>query len=363
MTALSGSFESKVSPRGLPVSWLMVGLATGLAASILTGVGIGAVAISPSQFVSILLDGIGIGGGAAYSEQQAAVLLAIRLPRVFFGVIVGVGLSVSGTAMQAVFRNPLADPGVVGVSSGAAFAAVACIVFNRHFAAFIPVWLTLFQLPIAAFAGAWVASLATARLARRGGATSVGTMLLAGIAVTVVAEALRGLLIFGATDDQLRAATFWGFGSLGGATWTSLAILSAFVLPASFALLRTGRQMNALLLGDAEAGHLGLDVERLKRRAVVCATLAVGASVAFAGIIVFVGLIVPHALRLAIGPDHRRLLPGAALLGATLLTFADVLARTCVKPAELPIGVVTGLIGAPFFLWLLATDRGLRGTP
>lgn len=339
----------------------MAGLGIGLVASVLMAVGTGAVTISPSQFVSILLDRIGVGGGAAYTEQQAAVLLAIRLPRVLFGVIVGVGLSVSGAAMQAVFRNPLADPGVVGVSSGAALAAVACIIFNRHFAALIPAQLALFQLPISAFAGAWLASTTTARLARRGGATSIGTMLLAGIAVTVVAEALRGLLIFGATDDQLRAATFWGFGSLGGATWTSLTILSVFVIPASFLILKTGRRMNALLLGEAEAGHLGLDVERVKRRLVICATLAVGASVAFSGIIVFVGLIVPHALRLAVGPDHRRLLPGAALLGATLLTSADVVARTCVKPAEIPIGVVTGLIGAPFFLWLLATDRGLRG--
>jgi iron complex transport system permease protein len=340
------------------VQW---GLGLLLVACLLAGAGVGAVAISPAQVLSILLERIGIEGLTAYSEQQAGVFFAIRLPRVLFGLVVGVGLSVSGVAMQAVFRNPLADPGVTGLSSGAACAAVACIVFNRWMAGILPPWAIPFELPVAAFAGAWCASRATVALARRGGVTSVGTMLLAGIAVTVLAEAARGLMIFGATDDQLRAATFWGFGSLGGGTWATLGILALFVLPPSAFLLGTGRRLNALLLGDAEAGHLGLDVERLKRWAILCATLAVGASVAFCGIIVFVGLVVPHLLRMAIGPDHRRLLPGSALLGASVLIGADLVSRTCVRPAELPIGVVTGLVGAPFFFWLLANDRSLGG--
>lgn len=323
----------------------------------------GAVEISLAQCVSILAHKLGLRLSWHFTAEQEATLLSIRLPRVLTGLLVGAGLGVSGAAMQGLFRNPLADPSLVGISSGAALAATATVIVGDalSFSLFgLPLALQLFAFPAAAFAGALVTSLLVYRLATIAGQTVVATLLLAGIAINALAQACSGFLTFYATDTQIRSLTFWKLGSLGGATWTSLGALAPFVLAPAVLLPRLARPLNAMLLGESEAGHLGYDVERVKREVVVLVSLAVGAAVAFTGLIGFVGLVVPHLLRLLLGPDHRRLLPGALLLGASLLVGADLVARTVVAPAELPIGVLTAIIGAPFFLWLLLRDRKWR---
>ena len=344
--------------RGL---WALWALALGLAGVFVAALGTGAVTISPGQVLAILADRLGLSLPWAFETRQAMVLFGIRLPRVVLGVLVGAGLSVSGTAMQGLFRNPLADPALVGVSSGAALGAVGVIVLG---AALPAAWAGLagpFLLPLAAFAGGALATLLVYRLATSEGRTSVATMLLAGIAINAVAGAGTGLMTFLADDDQLRDLMFWTLGSLGGATWTRLAVVAPLVLVGIAATLPLARPLNALLLGEAEAGHLGIDTQHVKRRVIVLAALVVGAATAVSGIIGFIGLVVPHLLRLALGPDHRYLLPGSALLGASLLLGADLLARTLLAPAELPIGIVTALVGGPFFLWLLLR-QGRRNT-
>ncbi|MBX3015569.1 MAG: iron ABC transporter permease [Caldilineaceae bacterium] len=335
----------------------LIGLLIGLVVAILFAVGIGAVAIAPGQVLAILAKQIGITLPWAFTEQQAAVLLAIRIPRVLLGSLIGAGLAVSGAALQGLFRNPLADPGLIGVSSGAALAAVATIVLGATFASALFQTLGLFTLPLVAFAGSVGATLLVYQLSLVAGRTVVATMLLAGIAVNALLGAFTGLLTFVATDAQLRNITFWGLGSVSGATWRSVWAVMPFIALTLLLLPRLARPLNALALGEAEANHLGFAVERTKRLIVVLVALTVGASVALTGIIGFVGLLVPHLLRLLVGPDHRVLLPGSALLGATLLLLADLVARTIVAPAELPIGIVTAMIGAPTFLWLLLRDR------
>jgi iron complex transport system permease protein len=322
-----------------------------------TGLAVGAVAISPGQVGAILADQVGLSLPWAYETRQALVLTGIRLPRVLLGVGVGGGLAVSGAVMQGLFRNPLADPSLIGVSSGAALAAVVTIVLGSTFFGAWADALGPFLLPASAFVGGVGATVIVYRLGTRNGDTSVATMLLAGIAINALAGAGTGLMTFIADDDQLRDLTFWTLGSLGGATWTQLAVVGPCLLGGMIAAPFLARPLNALLLGEGEAYHLGVDTERVKKLVVTLAALVVGAAVAVSGVIGFIGLVVPHLLRLAVGPDHRVLIPGSALLGGALLLGADVLARTIVAPAELPIGIVTALVGAPFFLWLLLRDR------
>ncbi|MGQ9897713.1 MAG: FecCD family ABC transporter permease [Acidobacteriota bacterium] len=340
--------------------WLLGGLAGTLCGIILLAAGIGAVSISPAQSLSILAEQLGLEVGVPFSEQQRAVLLTIRLPRVLFGVLIGAGLGLAGAAMQGIFRNPLADPGIIGVSSGAALAAVLCIRTNGWLFGAAGGVLTMYQLPIAAFLGGSAAAFVIYRLARREGTLSVGLLLLAGIALAMLAEALRGALIFTATDDQLRSVTFWSLGSLGAASWGNLAVVALLSIPAMAWLRRLAHPLDALLLGEAEARHLGFEVATITRQVIVAATLIVGATVAFAGIIGFIGLVAPHLVRLATGPGHRVLLAGSALLGACLAVLGDLLARTVVSPAEMPLGVVTASLGAPCFLWLLLREKGFR---
>ena len=333
------------------------GLAALLLGTVVAGLGIGAVPIGPGQVLAILGEQVGVGLPWAFDVRQELVLTAIRLPRVVLGVLVGAGLAASGALMQGLFRNPLADPGLIGVSSGAALAAVVTIVAGPLL---IGAWadaLGPFLLPAMAFVGGAGATLLVYRLATREGRTSVATMLLAGVALNALAGAGTGLMTFLADDDQLRDLTFWMLGSLGGATWTRLAVVAPLLLAAVCAAPWFSRSLNAMLLGEREARHLGIDTQRVKRSVIGLAALAVGAGVAVSGIIGFVGLVVPHLVRLALGPDHRLVLPGSVLLGGALLVGADLLARTIAAPAELPIGIVTSLVGGPFFLWLLLRDR------
>jgi len=338
------------------LSLTLIVLGVLLLAAVLLNVGIGAVRIPPSQVAAILLGQLGVALDVPYAPQQEAVLLAIRLPRVLLGVLVGAALAVAGAAMQGLFRNPLADPGLLGVSSGAALAAASVIVLGGTLGV-SGAWL----LPVAAFLGGLLVTLLVYRLATTGGRTAVATMLLAGVAVNALAGSGVGFLTFLADDAQLRDLTFWSLGSLGGVTWRSLAAAAPLMLAAILVLPRFARPLNAFLLGEAEAGHLGVRVEVVKVGTVLLTACAVGAAVSVSGIIGFVGLVVPHLLRLAVGPDHRVLLPGSVLLGASLLLLADLVARTVVAPAELPIGIVTSLVGGPFFLWLLLKFRRRAG--
>jgi len=339
---------------------VLTGLMLLLVVALLAGVGIGAVPISPPQVMAILLEKV-MGQpilDVPYETRQAAVLLTIRLPRVLLGILVGAGLAVSGAAIQGLFRNPLAAPGLIGISSGATLAAVIVIVLGATVLEGLSQVLGRFTLPVAAFLGGVVTTWLIYKLSNQGGTTQVATMLLAGVAINALSGAVTGILTFMATDEQLRSITFWSLGSLGGASWQALSAAAPLILISLLAIPFLAQPLNALLLGEAEAGHLGIHVERVKRWLVLWVALAVGASVAVSGAIGFIGLVVPHLLRLTVGPDHRLVLPGSALLGATLLLAADLLARTIVVPAELPIGIVTSLIGGPFFLWLLLRNRG-----
>ncbi len=312
---------------------------------------------SDASATTILLDLM--GRSDAVSLRDRVIIYDIRLPRVLMGVLVGAALAVSGAVMQGLFRNPLADPGLVGVSAGAGLGAVSVIVLGGTLLAPLTAALGILTLPLSAFFGGLITTMILYRVATRRGQTSVATMLLAGIALAALSGALTGVLIFMADDRQLRDLTFWGLGSLAGATWIKIASISPIVIAALAVTPFLARGLNALALGETTANHLGIPVQRLKYAAIVSVAAAVGASVAVSGGIGFVGIVVPHLLRLAIGPDNRYLLPASALLGASLLLLADAVARTIVAPAELPIGIVTALFGAPFFLWILLRKRGV----
>lgn len=297
--------------------------------------------------------------GEALALHERVVLLDIRLPRLLTGILVGAALAVSGAVMQGLFRNPLADPGIVGVGAGAGLGAVLAIVLGGMLPASLAMLAGPHLVPIAAFLGGWGSTLVLYRVSTRQGRTSVATMLLAGIAMGALAGALTGLMVYIADDQQLRDLTFWGLGSLAGASWTKIAASAPIILLALVAAPALARALNAFTLGEAAAAHLGIPVQRMKNIAILTVAGATGAAVAISGGIGFIGIVVPHLLRLAMGPDHRYLLPASALLGASLLLGADMIARVIVAPAELPIGIVTAVLGAPVFLWILLKRRGL----
>ena len=333
---------------------------------LLTGVALfsmawGAVEISLLQALAILATQIGVDLPWPFDASQETVLLSIRLPRAILGATVGGALALSGATMQGMFRNPLADPQLIGVSSGAALAAVTTIVLGGLVMVSTSGLAFQLALPVAAFIGGSAATLIVYQISNRSGRTVVATMLLAGIAIQAIASAGIGGLIFIADDGQLRTLNFWLLGSLAGGTWDVVLPTLLFVAAPIFIIPMFARPLNAFLLGESEAGHVGIDVERMKRILVGLVALAAGASVAATGIIGFVGLVVPHILRLLVGADHRVLLPGSILLGGTLLIAADLIARTVVVPAELPIGIVTSLIGGPFFIWLIIRNRSQSG--
>lgn len=357
MTSRADPAQVSLHQRQVRAFWLLALLALLLTLSVLLNAGMGAVRISPAEALSIVLERVGVETGVSFEARQEAVLLAIRMPRVVLAVLVGAALAVTGAAMQGLFRNPLADPGLLGVSSGAALAAVTIIVFGGLLQGFLGAWL----LPAAAFLGGLVVTFFVYLISTRGSRTDVATMLLAGVAINALAGSGTGLLVFVADDNQLRDITFWSLGSLGGVTWTSLGAAAPFMLVAILLLPQLAGGLNAFLLGESEAGHLGVNTQMTKLAVIFLSAAAVGAAVSVSGIIGFVGLVVPHLIRLAVGPDHRVLLPASVLLGASLLLLADLFARTVVIPAELPIGIVTSLVGGPFFLWLLLQGRQRMG--
>lgn len=297
--------------------------------------------------------------GEDISVRDSLILFDIRLPRLFMGILVGAALAVSGAVMQGLFRNPLADPGLVGVSAGAGLGAISAIVLGAMLPVSVQTGLGYFTVPAAAFLGGWASTLLLYRISTSRGRTSVAVMLLGGIALGALAGALSGILVYMADDAQLRDLTFWGLGSLAGATWQKLWLAAPLILLALAMTPFLARALNALALGEAPAAHLGIPVQLMKNISILSVAAAVGAAVAASGGIGFIGIVVPHLLRLMIGPDHRYLLPNAALLGAVLLLVADMISRTIIAPAELPIGIVTATLGGPFFLYILLRNRSL----
>ncbi len=338
---------------------LMVVLLT-LGASLIAAASFGAVEVPALSVLGVVLERAGMTVPWEFDRESAGLLWAIRIPRVLFGALVGATLAAAGGALQGLFRNPLADPSVIGVSSGAALATASFIVLGGWLldGAVAAVWVP-WLMPVAAFGGASVTAVLVLTVSRQRGRAnpSVATMLLAGIAINALAGAGTGLLTSVANDTQLRALAFWSLGSLGGATWSVLSIAAIPMLLSLALLLRAARPLDLLLLGEREATHLGVSTDRLRQQVIAGVALGVGTAVAFAGMIGFVGLIIPHLVRMVVGPSHRGVLPLSALLGATLLVLTDLGARTLTSPAELPIGAVTAALGAPVFLWMVVRHR------
>lgn len=345
MIPVQASMPAGTVRRVRPV---LLGLAVLVVLGVLLELAVGAASLDLPRAVACL-----VAPDPSCDPSDHYILTALRLPRAIGAVVVGAGLAVAGCAMQGLFRNPLADPTLVGVSSGAALGSGLAIVFGRV----LPVLPGGFTQPVLAFAGGLTATWLVHALARVRGQTSVVGLLLAGIAVTALAGSALGLLSYVSDDRQLRDLSLWLLGGLGGITRDVAFILVPLVALSGGLLWRRARHLDALLLGESEAFHLGVDVERLRRRVITEVALAVGVCVAFTGIIGFVGLVVPHLLRGLVGPRHRVLVPAAALGGAGLLLFADAAARTMLAPAELPVGILTSLLGAPVFLTLLARVR------
>lgn len=327
---------------------VLFALAVALLVAVVFSIATGAVSIGPEELFAM----IGIGD-APFTDRQVAVLQVVRLPRVLVALLAGAALAVGGAAMQALFRNPLADPSLIGISSGAGFMAAVAITMSAQLVQLIGAWTGFVALPVMAFCGALVTALLVFAISRDGGRTSVPAMLLAGIGITAITGALTGLLVYMASESQLRSITFWMLGSLGGADRTALFILLVAVPVPLWLVLRSHRQLNTLALGESQSRYLGVDPERVKRIIVLCTSIMVGATVALCGVIGFLGLVVPHILRMVAGADNRYLLIGSMLGGAVLLCAADTVARTIAAPAEIPIGVITALCGAPVFLLLL----------
>ena len=341
---------------------ILISLSFLLFAFIVLSAGNGALHISPMQVISIVLHKVGISNLTAFDEGQYNVFWIIRFPRVILGLLIGAALALSGAALQGLFRNPLADPGLIGISAGASLSAVLVIVCLSTLSAtpyfyLIEGMVGYYTLNIVTFIGSCITSLIVFNVARTNGKTNVTTMLLGGIAINALCGALIGLITYYATDAELRNITFWSLGSLGGASWNTVFTILPFVLIPIVFLPSLSKALNTLSLGEKEASYLGVSVDRLKFQIIILSTLAVGSAVAVAGIIGFVGLVVPHVLRMMGGFNQRYILIGSSLAGALLLTGSDLLARVIVAPAELPIGVITALIGTPIFVWILLRHK------
>ncbi|MFA5900167.1 MAG: iron ABC transporter permease [Hyphomicrobium sp.] len=361
MTSEAVSLPSRRSSRAhhFTATQVIVGSAILLAIAALASLSLGPTGITLSSLPRALMSVFGVTDDATAARERL-VLFDIRLPRTLLGMFVGASLAIAGAIMQGLFRNPLADPGLIGVSSGAALAAVATIALGNGIAAPLLQPLGVYALPVAAFVGGIATTGILVMIAGRHGQLMVGTLLLAGIALGALSGALTGLIAYASDDRELRDLTFWSMGSLGGANWPKVLAVMPFALLVVVLTPWLIRGLNGFLLGEAEAFHLGVNVERTKFVSIVVTAASVGAAVAVAGIIGFVGIVVPHVVRLLAGADHRVVLPGSALLGATLMLVADIAARLIVRPAELPIGIVMAAIGTPVFLHLVMR-RGIGG--
>jgi iron complex transport system permease protein len=318
---------------------------------------VGAVSIPTADVALVLLQKLGLFSSIEIDATHEIVLTTIRLPRILMTLLIGAALGVSGAALQGLFRNPLVEPSLIGVSGGAAAAVVLVIVFGSAWSLPATGWLHDSAIALMAFGGGLGATLLVLKLSNQQGKTNIAVLILIGVAINALAGAIIGLAIFYADDNQLRTFTFWTLGDLGGATWDKLILAGPLLCFAAIALTFFSNQLNAFSLGEAEAFHMGVDTERTKRVIIVLSAMAVGISVSMAGMIGFIGLVVPHVIRVSFYADNELVLPAAVICGALLLVVADLIARTIVSPSELPIGVVTALLGAPFFIALLLNAK------
>ncbi len=317
---------------------------------LLCAVSFGAVSIKISEMFSAFSHFV---KGEKPANIYEAVFLQIRLPRVLLCAVTGAILSASGVLMQGLFRNPIVEPGLVGTSAGAAFGASLVFVLSASLAPHIKAITGPFLVPLFAFAGGLLATYIVYSLSKNMRKVSITSLLLIGIAVNAIGLSGTGFMSYLARDPQARSITFWSFGTFAGATWSQFFITAVVAGIIFIIALRYSKQLNALLLGEEEASYLGVDTDRLKRRVMILNTAMVSVATAFVGVISFMGLIVPHVLRLLIGSDNKKLLPASMLAGAVLLTLADMGARLLLAPAEIPIGIITSFVGAPIFILLL----------
>jgi iron complex transport system permease protein len=334
----------------------MVWLAVLLPAAMLLAAATGAVVFNASDLWSALTAGPGAVATDPTATNFAAILWGIRLPRVILAALVGAALALAGAAVQGLFRNPLADPGLIGVSAGAAVGAVVCFLFG---------WQGLWGgwlLPLMAFAGSLLSVLLLRAFNTGFEAGGTAKLILAGVALNALLGSVLGFVLYSASDSALRSMTFWTLGGCGGANWLQNGVLAVFFVAGAVVLGRHARALDALQLGEVQAADLGVSIYRVRGEIIVASALLVGAATAFAGVIGFIGLVAPHMVRLLLGGLHRWILPGSVLLGATLLVLADLGARTLVAPAELAVGILTAAAGAPFFLWLLRRPSSWSAT-
>ncbi len=351
------TFSDKLHVQRISVVSLLVLL---FFISVIFGLAIGALSIPAKNTLYILLDYLNPFFSHSHDSVQQTVISDLRGPRVLLGALTGASLAIAGACFQSLFRNPLADPAVIGVSAGAATAAVFYIVVGQGVFIAMLGYAPLLGLPIAAIAGAMIAVLILYTFVNRREGIDVATLLLAGIALNAFCSAITGILVFLSDDQQLRELTFWTLGSLTRAQWETVLPMLVVMMIIMVILMLKGNALNAFSLGEADAFHLGYDVNKIKKGLIFFGAAAVGCAVALTGIIGFIGLVVPHIVRLLIGADNRYVLVASAILGAGLLITADIFARVIVQPAEMPIGIITSLIGAPFFMYLL-TRRRLLG--
>lgn len=340
--------------RRIPAGPLVSGLALGLIAAVLLALGMGAVDVSPAAVVGIVLDHLGIGGGPAYTATQDAVVWSIRLPRVLLAALVGAGLAVAGVGFQGIFRNPLADSQVIGISSGAALGTVLVVLAAEPIVGALAA-------PVGGILGALGATTIVYRSARHGGRTEVVTLVLAGFAVAAIGSAAAGFISVAADDPRLGSALFYTLGTVSVATWRLLWFSLPFIAVGLLVMPTTAARLDLVLLGEREASHIGVRVGRLRLTVVLAGAFIVGPAVAATGVIGFVGLLVPHTIRLVAGPGHRLLIPASALGGSIVVVLADLVARTVASPLEVPVGLLTALVGGPVFLWLLRATRREHG--
>ncbi|WP_300404535.1 iron ABC transporter permease [Nocardioides sp.] len=343
------------APRRARATALLALLAGALLVSALAAAGSGQLAVPLPEVAGSVFHRVGLDIGPLPAHPRGDVTLwTIRFPRVVMAMLVGAALAVAGAVMQGVFGNPLAEPSIVGVSSGAAVAAASSIVFGLTFAG---TW----TIAVCAFVGGLVTTLAVYGLSRADGRTEVVTLVLTGIAVNAVAAAGLGMLMFLGDTQAREQIVFWQLGSLNGSRWQYVGVVAPLVAVGIVASLLSARSLDLLALGERQARHLGVHVERLRILLVVVVALLTAAAVSFCGIVAFVGLVVPHLVRMVTGPGHRILLPASMLAGALVLVIADLGARTLVAYADLPIGMLTSLVGGPFFFWLLRRTRRTAG--
>ncbi|CAH1578876.1 FecCD family ABC transporter permease [Vibrio rotiferianus] len=339
--------------RRIPLSTTLLALSGVLAFIAVASITVGPMNISLSDSLRGLT-----GSGSDLAPHIQLVINEIRLPRTILCMFIGAILAICGVVMQGLFRNPLAEPGIIGVSAGAALGGAFAIVVFADFSQNYPTLMNLAALPFFAFLGGAITTVLVYWLGTNKFGTSVTIMLLAGVAISALSGAAIGFMNFIADDQMLRDLTLWSMGSLAGANWSGIGLAAVTLISLMFWFQRKAMSLNALLLGESEAKHLGVPVQKLKRQLILLSAVGVGITVSICGAIGFIGLVIPHLGRMLAGPDHRTLLPISALMGALLLTAADMFARVAVAPAELPVGIVTALIGAPFFIYLLFQQKG-----